>query len=62
MRGRWIVMSTNRANRGADHPVMSLSFELVGMITGADPRTSSGPAATGAARIEPALAKAGADT
>jgi len=63
MRGRWIVMSTDRANRGEDHPAMSLSFELVGMsfelvgmsfelvgmITGANPRTSSGPAATGAA-------------
>ncbi len=39
---------------------MSLSCELAGMISGADPRTSSGPAATAAALTEPALAKAGA--
>lgn len=40
------MMSTDRSNRGSDHPVMSLSFALVAMITEADPRISSGPAAT----------------
>jgi len=40
------MMSTDRSNRGSDHPVMSSSFELVAMITQAHPRTSSGPAAT----------------
>src|ERR1043166_6239068 len=49
MRGRWKLMSTDRSHRGSAQPVLSLSFKLVAMIRGADPRTSSGPAALDAA-------------
>jgi hypothetical protein len=46
MRGRWKLTSTDRSHRGSAQPEPSLSFASVAMIRGADPRPSSGPAAT----------------